>query len=249
MYAAPNTASKPTQSLLLKLRARDTVTAEEEQALESLIADVHDVPVGQDLVREGDRPGFSTLLIGGFAGRYKVLEGGGRQITAVHTAGDFVDLHSFMLKVMDHGVVALTACRIGRASHAALRDISEKYPHLMRMLWLATLIDGAIHRQWLVAMGRMTALGHTAHLICEIYLQLAIVHLAQDFVFDFPMTQNELADTLGLSAVHVNRVLQELRRKELIRWEGQRVSILDWERLQEVAQFDPGYLHFVKEPR
>jgi CRP-like cAMP-binding protein len=236
-------------SLIRKLEARDDLSHEERRVVASIVEEPSLIGAREDLVREGDRPTSSTLLVDGFAGRYKVLKNGARQITAVHGPGDFIDLHSFLLKKMDHGVVTLTSCRIARASHEALKRVTETHPHLARMLSLMTLIDGAIHREWLVSMGRRGALGHMAHLLCEVYKQLELVNLASEGRFIFPVTQSDLADMLGLSTVHVNRVLQELRAKQLIEWQGAQVRILDWARLAATAEFDGIYLHLVKEPR
>jgi CRP-like cAMP-binding protein len=133
--------------------------------------------------------------------------------------------------------------------HANLAELSRTHPHLTRLFWLQTLMDGAIHREWLVAMGRRPALGQAAHLLCELYLRLEAVNGARDFSFAVPLTQSELGDVLGLSSVHVNRVLQELRTRQIISWRGQNVVILDWPRLQEIAEFDPRYLHLTREPR
>jgi CRP-like cAMP-binding protein len=237
------------RSLLLKLQCRDVISDDERRVVEELVTDPSMVPAHVDLIREGDRPTASTLIIDGFAARYKMVEDGGRQITAVHGPGDFVDLHSYLLKKMDHGIVTLTSVRIAKVAHSALVRISQTHPHLSRMFSLLTLIDGAIHREWLVAMGRRSALGHAAHLLCETYKQLEVVKLASDMEFLFPVTQAELADMLGLSIVHVNRVLQELRARELISWQGPAVTILDWNGLVEVADFDDTYLHLVREPR
>jgi CRP-like cAMP-binding protein len=234
---------------LLKLRRRDELSDEEAGVIAGLVPEPQLFDAGADIVKEGDRPTSSALLVEGFAGRYKVLEGGGRQITALHVAGDFVDLHSMLLKTMDHGVTCLTPCWVSKVPHTRLVEASERYPHLGRMFWLITLIDGAIHREWLTAMGRRTALAHMAHLICELYTLLAAVELASDFTFLAPISQSTLADVLGLSSVHVNRVLQELRATELISWQGATVKILDWDGLKKVAEFDPGYLHLHREPR
>ncbi|BCG83744.1 hypothetical protein MesoLj113b_72860 (plasmid) [Mesorhizobium sp. 113-3-3] len=131
--------------------------------------------VGQDLVSEGSRPIYSTLLVEGLAARYKVLENGGRQFTSLQVPGDFVDLHAFLLKTMDHGIVALSLCRVMFADHTKLRVITEKAPHLGRLLWLDTLVDAAIHREWIVAMGRRSKVSHLAHLICELFIRLQVV--------------------------------------------------------------------------
>jgi CRP-like cAMP-binding protein len=236
-------------SLLLKLQRRDHISDDEQRVLAKLIIDPSTAPANVDLVREGDRPTASTLILDGFAARYKVVENGGRQITALHGPGDFVDLHSYLLKQMDHGIVTLTPVRIAKAPHSALVRISETHPHLSRMFSLLTLIDGAIHREWLVAMGRRTALGHAAHLLCEVYKQLEIVNRTSGLQFVFPVTQMDFADMLGLSAVHINRVIQELRARELIAWQGAVIRILDWDGLVEVGGFDDTYLQLVCEPR
>jgi CRP-like cAMP-binding protein len=201
------------------------------------------------MVREGDRPTESTVLIMGFAARYNLLQSGKRQIAALHVPGDFVDLHSFLVKKMDHAVLALTPCTVGAVPHETLHGISENHPHLARLLAVHIAVDGAIHRQWIVAMGRRSALEHTAHLLCELFLRLQVVGLTESYSFKLPLTQAELGDTLGLSTVHVNRVLQELRKEGLITWRGETVVIEDWPRLQELAEFDPAFLSQESEPR
>jgi CRP-like cAMP-binding protein len=232
--------------LVLKLEQRDRLSDDERRVLEVAVVRVREVRADEDIVREGDRPVESSLLLDGFAARYKVLSNGRRQITALHITGDFVDLHSFLLKTMDHGVLALTPCRVGMVPHAVLEKITEEHPHLARLLWLSTLIDGAIHREWLTAMGRRSATAHMAHLVCELFVRLEAIGHVQDSTIQLPITQSELGDTLGLSTVHVNRVLQELRKEGLIRTRGNELTILDWERLQEVAEFTPTYLNLQK---
>jgi CRP-like cAMP-binding protein len=200
------------------------------------------------MIREGDRPTESTVLITGLAARYSLLRNGKRQITVLHVPGDFVDLHSFFIKTMDHAIMAITPCTVGGVPHETLRGISENHPHLARLLGVHIAVDGAIHRHWIVAMGRRSALEHTAHLLCELFLRLQVVGLTEGYSFKLPLTQAELGDTLGLSTVHVNRVVQELR-KGLITWRGETVVIEDWLRLQELAEFDPTFLSQESEPR
>ncbi len=252
METLKHTDSHPAQSvtaLLLKLRRRDDVSLEEEETVVGLPGSPQRIAARQDLIKDGDRPTASTLLIEGFAARYKILEGGNRQITAMHVPGDFIDFQSFLLKDMDHGVTALTDCVAAKVPHAALRTVSETHPHLMRLFSLASLIDGAIHREWLVAMGGLLAPKQLAHLLCEIYQLLETVRLAVNFEFDFPITQIDLGDMLGLSAVHTNRAVQHLRHEGLITWSGHRVRINNWTQLAEYGQFDSRYLHLVREPR
>jgi len=235
--------------LILKLEQRDRLSEDEKRVLENAVSRVRLVEDDEDIVREGERPSESSLLLEGFAARYKIFSNGRRQISAIHVAGDFVDLHSFLLKTMDHAVLALTPCRIATVPHAALEKITDEHPHLTRLLWLSTLIDGAIHREWLTAMGRLSATAHMAHFICELFQRLNTVGRTDGDTIQLPLTQAELGDTLGLSTVHVNRVLQELRKEELIRWQGNALTILDWERLKNVGEFTPTYLSLQQEHR
>ena len=238
------------ESFFRKLERRDALSAEERDALIAAAGPRESFAAGSDLVREGDRPDRSILVTQGFTTRYRVLADGQRQITAIHLPGDFVDLHSFLLHTMDHSVGALSNVRVVTFPHANLRLITERYPHLTRLLWLTTLLDSAIHREWIVAMGRRTAAQQLAHLICEIFSRLHLIGLAEfDQEVSLPITQIELGDTLGLSAVHVNRTLQQLRAEQLIIWQGQSVRVLDWARLTKVAEFDSAYLHDEREPR
>jgi len=232
-----------------KLERRDVLSSEERDALIAAAGAEAHFPAGGDLVREGERPNHSILLLSGISTRYNLLSNGQRQITAIHVPGDFVDLHSLLLKEMDHSVGALSDCHVVTFPHAGLVGLSENYPHLTRLLWLMTLIDAAIQREWIVAMGRRSATEQLAHLICELYVRLDVAALVRDQSFRFPINQMELGDALGLSAVHVNRVLQELRGENLFTWQGQIVRVLDWPKLQRRADFNPTYLHLNSEPR
>jgi CRP-like cAMP-binding protein len=235
--------------LFLNLGQHDILTDGEKALLTGAIVETEEFSAGTDVVTVGSRPMHSSLLLDGFAGRYKMLADGGRQITALHVAGDFVDLHAFLLKTMDHGITALSRCRVGFAKHSDLKKITEKAPHLARLLWLDTLVDGAIHREWIVAMGRRSRKSHLAHLICELFVRLEGVERTTGNSFYFPLSQAEMADVLGLSAVHMNRVIQNLRREGLISWINQTITILDWDRIRDVAEFDPTYLSMIREPR
>jgi CRP-like cAMP-binding protein len=236
-------------TFLRKLEARDVLSDEERATLIATASDEIRFAAGADLVREGARPDTSMLVIEGFTTRYRDAPDGSRQIMAIHVPGDFVDLHSLLLKEMDHSVGALSACRIMRFPHVRLRDLTETHPHLTRLLWLMTLIDASIHREWLAAAAH-PAPQQIAHLICELYVRLEITGLiGTDQSFGLPMTQTELGEALGLSAVHVNRSLQQLRSEGLFTWQNQTIRILDWDALQRRAAFDDRYLHLVQEPR
>lgn len=235
-------------TLVEKLSLRDRISPDEIEALQKALEPPKTVAAGSDIVREHTRPLHSTLLISGFSARYSTLEDGARQITEINVSGDFIDLHSLLMKQMDHGVVALTECVVAEAPHSGLIDITERHPHLTRLLWLDTIIDAAIHRQWLVAMGRRSGLGHLAHLVCELYLRLQAVGQTGDLTFDLPLTQATLGDALGLSTVHVSRLISELRAEGVIHWSNGQIDILDWRRLTEIAEFDPTYLRLQSDP-
>ena len=234
--------------LVEKLSLRDALSPEEVAALETVLGPSRTISAGADIVREHSHPLQSTLLISGFSARYSTLRDGGRQITEINVSGDFIDLHSLLMKQMDHGVLALTDCVIANAPHARLIELTERHPHLGRLLWLDTIIDAAIHRQWLVAMGRRSGLSHLAHLVCELYLRLLAAGQAGDMTFDLPLTQSVLGDALGLSTVHVSRLITELRGEGVVNWSGRRIEIADWHRLAEIAEFDATYLRLSNEP-
>ena len=238
-----------TNPLIRRLERSGSLSDEEKQVLDQAISRVKDFGPDQDIVREGDRPTESNLILEGFACRQKILADGQRQITALHVAGDFCDLHSFLLKKLDDGVVTLTPCKVALIPHETLRRIVEGYPHLTELLWFTTLVDAAIHREWMTGMGRRSSQGQIAHLLCELCLRLRTIGLVMDDRYQLPVTQQELGDALGLSLVHVNRTLQDLRGQRLISWKGQTVEITDWEGLRQLAEFDPTYLHLDQEGR
>lgn len=236
------------ERLLRRLERRDALHPEERTALGAAMSSQRRVSAGQEIVREGSSPHESTLLVDGLTGRVVTLNDGSQQITALHVGGDFVDLHSFLLRRMDHSVAALTDCTIATITHPKLRDLTSRYPHLTRLLWLSTLLDAAIHRQWLAAMGRRDAVAQLAHLLCEHYLRLEVVGLAADFAFELPLNQTQLANALGRSRATVNGAIQQLRAEQLVRWSGARIEIVDWTRLAELAQFDATYLQLETMP-
>jgi CRP-like cAMP-binding protein len=205
---------------------------------------VQQVGSDQDIVREGDRPSECCLLIEGFACRYKVTEEGKRQIFSFHTPGDIPDLQSLHLKVMDHSLKTLTPCKLAFIPHESIADLTQRWPRLADLLWRDTLIDAAIFREWMIGIGRRSAYTRIAHVLCEVFVRLRAVGLANDYECDFPITQAEIGDALGLSTVHVNRSLQELRANGLIDLRRGSLAILNWAGLKEAGEFDPTYLHF-----
>ncbi|HEU0097178.1 MAG TPA: Crp/Fnr family transcriptional regulator [Allosphingosinicella sp.] len=246
---ADSAAAEAIAGLLLKLRARDVVTGEEEEVLRASVAQIQEFPAGRTIVRSGTTLSASTLLVDGIVCRYKDLADGQRQIMELHVAGDFVDLHGFLLKQLDHNVGTMTAVRVATFPHDALRGITETHPHLGRMLWFSTLLDAAIHREKILSIGRRSALARIAHIFCELFVRLRIAGLASADGYALPLTQVDLADVTSLTSVHVNRMLKKLRDDDLLTFRGGTVTIGDWDRLQRLAEFDPTYLHLERRPR
>ena len=237
------------EKAILKLKARDTLSESEVEVLRETVLRTVDVPADKIVVRAGEELSVSILLIDGLMCRYKDLRNGERQIMELHVPGDFLDLHSFLLKRLDHSVMALVPSRIALVPHEKLVAITDRHPHLARMLWLTTLIDAAIHREWLLSLGRRTALGRIAHFFCEMHARLGVVGLADATGFPLKITQTDLAECLGLTPVHVNRVLRQLREDGLAVFREARVEILDFAGLARTGEFDPAYLQIEHRPR
>lgn len=235
--------------LLMKLRARDIVSEGEEKLLRDGVEEVRTLPACKTIVRAGVTVSDCTLLIDGIVCRYRDLADGQRQIMELHVPGDFLDLHSFLLKRLEHNVAALTQVTYALVSHDSIRRITEQNPHLARMLWFSTLLDAAIHREKILSVGRRSAVARIAHLLCELYVRLQIVDLANDYTYKLPLTQTDLADATGLTSVHVNRMLKRLRDDGLLTFRNGEVAIHDWDRLQQLAEFDPTYLYLDRRPR
>lgn len=234
---------------LKKLRARDELSAEEERAIRSAVAEIKDFRSDLTVVRADVELNSSMLLIDGIMCRYKDLRDGSRQISELHVAGDFADLHSFTLKRLDHHVMTLTPCRVAIVPHERLKAITEQYPHLTRVYWFATNLDAAIHREWELSLGRRSALSRVAHVLCELQIRLGLVGLADEDGYKLPLTQTDLAECLGLTPVHVNRTLKELREQGLVEFRGSRVTIHDQKGLERAAEFNPNYLYLERRPR
>jgi CRP-like cAMP-binding protein len=229
--------------LLRKLANFTKLSEEESTAVIECTSDVHDFAAREDVISQGDRTGGVKLLLEGFACRYKVLEDGRRQIVAYFVPGDLCDLRVFILKRMDHSIGAVVASKVATISPENVLKLTSTYPTLTRALWWSTLVEEAIAREWIVNVGQRNALERMAHLFCELLYRFRAVGLNQGMSCTLPLTQVELAETLGLSSVHVNRTLQELRRQKLITLEGGTLTIQDFEALKEVSFFNADYLH------
>lgn len=233
------------ERLITKLESIAELSNPAKAALSALPLRFVEVPENADITRQGDDPVECGMIVEGFACRYKILSEGQRQIMSFHMAGDIPDLQSLHLRVMDHSIGALTPVVAAFIPHAALHEIARAVPEVAAVFWRDTLIDAAVFREWLAGVGRRSAHQRIAHLICEVFVRLRSLRLAKSGSFQLPVTQVELADALGLSAVHVNRVLQDLRREGLIDYRGRFVVIEDWPGLEVRGDFDPEYLHLM----
>jgi CRP-like cAMP-binding protein len=214
--------------------------------LSGLLAEARRVHAGADIVREGDVPSHVHVILSGMACCYKHLPDGGRQIIALHFPGHACDIHQCILNRVDHPIGALRLTQVAYIPLENMLDLVDRCPRIARALWRSTLVDDAILREWLANNGRREGYGRVAHILYEVYLRLRALGKTSDHSFEFPLTQNELADALGLTPVHVSRVISRLRDEGLIALTRRLVTIIDPERLKAVAQFSLGYLQMIE---
>jgi CRP-like cAMP-binding protein len=229
--------------LVERWEKRSPLTAADRHALMALPHQVRAFNRDQYLVREGDEPKHCCLLLDGFAYRHKLTGDGARQIISIHMRGEFVDLQNALLSVADHHVQTLTRAVVTLIPQQALSDLMAERPNVGRAMWVDTLIDSSIFREWVVNVGRRDAQARIAHLLCELSLRMEAAGLAEGHVYDLPLTQAQLADATGLTSVHVNRVLKTLREEGLIELDIRSLRIIDWEGMRKVGDFGELYLH------
>lgn len=234
-----------TNPLTRKLEAFAPLSHDDKRLLDDVVRTARDVGPREDLIREGDNPRDVQLVLKGFACRYKLLANGQRQITAYLIPGDFCDLHVFILKAMDHSIATLSPCRVAPIPRRRVLELTER-PAIARALWWATLVDEAVLREWLLNIGARPAEERVAHLLCELLVRLRTVGLSNSGAYELPLTQTDLADTVGVTHIHVNRMLQRLRSAGAITLKDNRLVIHDVDGLMAFAGFDPSYLHLSK---
>ncbi|MER5171170.1 Crp/Fnr family transcriptional regulator [Thioclava sp. GXIMD2076] len=226
----------------LKGRVRDSMSRNEKSVMEDLVQDVCQLGHGEKILTRGSVTQRSTFLIEGFVARVNERDGK-RQIISIHVPGDFVDLHSYALKKIDHDLMTFGTARVGYVSHVNLDVVMTREPKLARHLWFASHLDAAIHREWIAKLQSLSADGCLAHLITEVHARLKAVAAIEHNSFAFPLTQTELAETCGTTPVHMNRVVRKLREQGLADISRKKITILDAEGLAALAQFDMGYLY------
>lgn len=227
---------------LARLTSRSVLTDEEQQAVLNLPGHAEQVQPNHDFVPLGDVEDHVSLIVAGIVGRFDQSSDGARQITAMHIAGDVCNLHSVVQPLATSALQALSVATILRIPHVAIRAAAAHYPALAEALWRDCTVDAAILAEWVVNVGRRDAKTRIAHLLCEMASRLDASKGANDFVFDFPVTQTQLAEATALTAVHVNRTLQSLRADGLVEWHQRIIRVPQWNQLMERAEFDDAYL-------
>jgi CRP-like cAMP-binding protein len=233
-----------TDALCEKLSRFVPLNCEEREALRRLSRNARRIPRGTDLIQEGDEPVSVFLLLEGWAFRYKCLVEGNRQIMAYLLPGDCCDVRKFFFEKIDHSIGLLCDALVAQIPASEMHEVMNRFPRIERALMWATVVDEATLREWLLNVGQRNALQRIAHLFCELCVRLRMVHLVDEAeAYALPLTQTELADTTGMTTVHINRSLQRLRKDGLIATRRGKLTILDFDRLAEIAGFDSTYLH------
>ncbi len=230
-------------SVVQKLQAFTKLSADDRAALDRLGRRVRSVDARRDLISEGDAPTHVHLVLQGWGARYKTLPDGKRQIVGLFVPGDFCDLNVYILKHMDHSIGAITRLKVAMITPDEMDELTSERPRVTQALLWHELVSAATQREWLLNVGQRTAYQRLGHLFVELYLRLRAVGMTHNGGCDFPLTQNDLAEATGLTPVHVNRMLQDLRRDRLIELERKQLRIPDIERLMDVSMYNPNYLH------
>jgi CRP-like cAMP-binding protein len=224
-----------------KLQNLVDLSSADISALAALTSKPRPYEAKQDMIREGDDPGPVFVVLEGWACRYKILPRGTRQVMAFLMPGDACDLHIGMLAEMDHSLQALTACQVALISNEGMEQLLDDHPAIARAMYKSQLIDEGVLRAWIVSMGRRSSAERVAHLMCELYLRSFSINSIDEI--SFPISQIVLADALGMTPVHVNRVLKELRLAGAMTLKRGQLAILDPGKLVQIAGFDDNYLH------
>ena len=232
-----------TNRFIEKLRSLVPLEDGDQAVLARATAKSRSVPTRRDLIREGDRPGPVFVVLEGWACRYKILPNGTRQVLAYLMPGDSCDLHIGLLAEMDHNIQTITPARVATIERGEMDEIIDRHPAIAKALYIAQLIDEGTMRAWITSMGRRTSIERVAHLMCELYLRARNIGLTAETELELPLSQLLLADSLGMTPVHLNRVLKQLRLSGAMTLKRGSLVIVDPLMLTEIAGFDENYLH------
>lgn len=242
-------ATLDTCNPLVRKLSRAIALDDDDRAMLDVLAaaNVRLVPARRDLIREGDTPRFVGLVLSGWASRHKILVDGRRQTVGFLLPGDTCNVNIGLIEEADHSIGAITPLRIAQIPRETIEEVVQRYPRVLQGLNRASLVDASIQREWAVNLGQRSAIERIAHLVCELYLRLDAVDLVRDAACEMPLTQTDVAEATGMTAVHVNRTVQELRARDLIRWRGRGLEMIDLPGLMRVGLFSAGYLHLGRE--
>tara|TARA_B100000029_G_scaffold459653_2_gene489995 strand:- start:911 stop:1687 length:777 start_codon:yes stop_codon:yes gene_type:complete len=230
--------------LFLKGRLRHDLSPEEKGALEDAVVDVVTLSPRTTLVERGERIENSYYIIEGTMMRHLDDQRGERQLVGLNVTGDFVDLHGFPMKRLDHSVVSLDRVTLAKVPHKAIAELVDRFPHLARAMWFSTLLDAAMHREWIFRLGRLNAEGRIAHLISEIIERLKFVDRYDGRNFPVPLLQRDYAEACGITSVHANRSFRNLRERGILDPQGDgKIAILDERALKKLGEFEGDYLY------
>ena len=230
-------------SLIRRLRTTSAIDDEDVEVIGALPMDLRSLGPNQHVVRDGEKSTACCLLAEGFCVRSKSTWEGRRQILSIHIPGEIPDLQSLYLHVMDHDLVTLTESRVGYIPHTALQDIVRQRPNVAAVLWRDTLIDAAMFREWIVNVGQRPATSRLAHIVVELRARLKVIGRGDGSRIEMPLTQEQISEALGITPVHANRIIRQLRDDGILDINRGRVTVLDEAKLADLAQFDDRYLH------
>jgi CRP-like cAMP-binding protein len=232
-----------TNALITRLRTISALDDHDVHAVRFLPVVVKHYQPGQAIVRDGDRPAECCLISRGFCVRSKTTSNGRRQILSIHIPGEVPDLQSLHLHVLDHDLTTLTECTLGFISHVSLREVTRRRPNIAEIFWRDTLIDAALFRDWIVNVGQRPAPSRLAHIIVELRERLKVIGQVQGAWFEMPLTQEQIGEAMGITPVHANRTVKQLRDDKVLEFRRGSVRVIDEQKLLELADFDGLYLH------
>jgi CRP-like cAMP-binding protein len=233
----------PLELLARKLATHSALDEADRRAILGLPHTMRTIEPQGYIIREGDVPQACAVLVSGFAFRQKLTGDGSRQIVSLHIPGDALDFQNLYLEESDHNVQTLTRAQVAFIGRADAQELARSRPAVSRALFVLALVEASISREWILNVGQRAAQARIAHVLCELAVRLEAQGLADDYGYELPMTQEQLADVVGLTAVHVNRTLKALQAAGLIQRERRRISFPDWQGLRDVGDFNQRYLH------
>ena len=233
----------PHATLIRKLRVHSLLGEAEEASLAGLSIRTRNLQPGEDFIREGDEPNLSAIVLEGWVARYHSLRGGRRQYLSLHLPGDWPDAQGLLVRRMDHSICAIGPAVLGTIRHEQLRGVFQRNAQVAEALWRETLIDAAIFRQAITNNGSRTATKRMAHLFCELFYRARQAGLTEGEALTLPLNQFQLGDVLGLALVTVNRAVRSLRATASVDFRNGRLIIVNWDKLADIAEFDPSYLN------